>query len=168
MATSFKPVYLCNDDAQWVLLLWYAGDFVDRGAWGVETLVLLACWKWVLPNNIYLLRGNHESMYCTKYYGFHQELTAKYPKEAQVGFHQLHRHHSVVTRQTGGVSYLLVQLHDIAARHSCQGASLYMFSPVDCLHIIAFAGIVQDFQTLVCCLAIGSCDPGQDSGAAWW
>eukprot|EP00877_Chromochloris_zofingiensis_P012227 jgi/Chrzof1/7258/Cz02g16230.t1 len=22
-------------------------------------------------------------MYCTKYYGFHQELTAKYPKEAQ-------------------------------------------------------------------------------------
>jgi hypothetical protein len=40
---------------------WYlAGDFVDRGAWGVETLALLLAWKWLLPSNVYLIRGNHE------------------------------------------------------------------------------------------------------------
>jgi serine/threonine-protein phosphatase 5 len=35
----------------------FNGDYVDRGAWGVETLLLLAAWKWALPHNVYLLRG---------------------------------------------------------------------------------------------------------------
>jgi hypothetical protein len=53
-----------------LLLLRCAGDFVDRGAWGVETLAVLLAWKIALPRHVYLLRGNHESSYCTKYYGF--------------------------------------------------------------------------------------------------
>ncbi|GBF98615.1 hypothetical protein Rsub_10804 [Raphidocelis subcapitata] len=56
----------------------FNGDFVDRGAWGVETLALLLAWKVALPRHVFLLRGNHESTYCTKYYGFQGELTAKY------------------------------------------------------------------------------------------
>ncbi|KAF6259550.1 Metallo-dependent phosphatase-like protein [Scenedesmus sp. NREL 46B-D3] len=56
----------------------FNGDYVDRGAWGVETLLLLAAWKWALPNNVYLLRGNHEGAYCTKNYGFFAEVLAKY------------------------------------------------------------------------------------------
>jgi hypothetical protein len=35
----------------------FNGDYVDRGAWGVETLLLLAAWKWALPHNVFLLRG---------------------------------------------------------------------------------------------------------------
>lgn len=46
-----------------------AGDFVDRGAWGLETLMLLLAYKWLLPQNVYLLRGNHEASWCTKVYG---------------------------------------------------------------------------------------------------
>lgn len=54
-----------------------AGDFVDRGAWGLETLLLLAAWKLALPDRVLLLRGNHETATCSKLYGFYAELGAK-------------------------------------------------------------------------------------------
>jgi hypothetical protein len=38
------------------------GDYVDRGAWGVEVLVLLLAWKLCLPSNVWLTRGNHVSL----------------------------------------------------------------------------------------------------------
>lgn len=56
----------------------FNGDYVDRGAWGLETLVLLLGWKWTLPSNVFMLRGNHESTTCTSFYGFYSELLAKY------------------------------------------------------------------------------------------
>lgn len=61
------------------LFVWN-GDFVDRGAWGVELLAVLAAWKLALPAAVFLLRGNHESITCTKMYGFFQELQSKYGK----------------------------------------------------------------------------------------
>lgn len=60
------------------------GDFVDRGAWGVEVLALLMAYKWLLPHNVYLIRGNHESNIITQMYGFAAELKAKYGKSAKV------------------------------------------------------------------------------------
>lgn len=57
---------------------------MDRGAWGVETLTLLLTLKLALPGYIHLLRGNHESAMCTRYYGFMAELQAKYGKKAKV------------------------------------------------------------------------------------
>lgn len=36
---------------------------------GLETLVLLASWKLALPQQVFLLRGNHESATCTLAYG---------------------------------------------------------------------------------------------------
>uniref|UniRef100_K3YHZ5 Serine/threonine-protein phosphatase n=1 Tax=Setaria italica TaxID=4555 RepID=K3YHZ5_SETIT len=56
----------------------FNGDYVDRGAWGLETLLLLLAWKVLLPNCVFLLRGNHESKYCTSVYGFEREVMAKY------------------------------------------------------------------------------------------
>jgi len=56
----------------------FNGDFVDRGAWGIETLALLAAWRLAAPQHVTLLRGNHESATCTLVYGFHGELAAKY------------------------------------------------------------------------------------------
>ena len=53
---------------------------VDRGAWGLETLLLFCLYKISVPNRIYLLRGNHETATCTIMYGFKQELEAKYGK----------------------------------------------------------------------------------------
>lgn len=37
----------------------------------METLLLLLTYKWLLPHNVYLVRGNHESAYCTSWYGKH-------------------------------------------------------------------------------------------------
>ncbi|XP_078437984.1 serine/threonine phosphatase 7 [Wolffia australiana] len=56
----------------------FNGDYVDRGAWGLETFLLLLAWKIFIPHRVFLLRGNHESKYCTAVYGFEQEVRAKY------------------------------------------------------------------------------------------
>ncbi|KAL2905925.1 Serine/threonine-protein phosphatase 7 [Bienertia sinuspersici] len=56
----------------------FNGDYVDRGAWGLETFLLLLAWKILLPNRVFLLRGNHESKYCTSVYGFETEVMTKY------------------------------------------------------------------------------------------
>ncbi|CAN6476712.1 unnamed protein product [Victoria cruziana] len=56
----------------------FNGDYVDRGAWGLEVFLLLLAWKILLPLRVFLLRGNHESKYCTSVYGFEKEVMAKY------------------------------------------------------------------------------------------
>lgn len=55
----------------------FNGDFVDRGAWGLETFLLLAGWKLACPRHVFLLRGNHETALCSMVYGFKGELVAK-------------------------------------------------------------------------------------------
>ncbi len=42
----------------------FNGDFVDRGAWGLEVVLLLAALKVASPACVALVRGNHESLYC--------------------------------------------------------------------------------------------------------
>ena len=69
--TTLHPLCLC------------AGDFVDRGSWGLEVLMLLGAWQLALPQSVTLLRGNHESATCTAAYGFQGELMAKYGCDAQ-------------------------------------------------------------------------------------
>jgi hypothetical protein len=63
----------------------HAGDFVDRGSWGLEELLLLLAMKLTLPKRVFLLRGNHESSTCTRWYGFKGEVDAKFtPVELRV------------------------------------------------------------------------------------
>ncbi|KAM5547060.1 hypothetical protein ABKV19_001521 [Rosa sericea] len=59
----------------------FNGDYVDRGAWGLETFLILLAWKVLMPKSVYLLRGNHESKYCTSVYGFEKEVLVKYRDE---------------------------------------------------------------------------------------
>eukprot|EP00252_Welwitschia_mirabilis_P000271 TRINITY_DN1029_c0_g1_i4.p1 TRINITY_DN1029_c0_g1~~TRINITY_DN1029_c0_g1_i4.p1 ORF type:complete len:395 (-),score=59.49 TRINITY_DN1029_c0_g1_i4:415-1599(-) len=61
----------------------FNGDYVDRGAWGLETFLLLLAWKIALPHRVFLLRGNHESKFCTSVYGFEQEVMAKYEDQGK-------------------------------------------------------------------------------------
>lgn len=65
----------------------FNGDLVDRGSWGVELFLSVAVLKLADPSRYVMLRGNHESNWCTKMYGFKKELESKYPhKRRQQAF----------------------------------------------------------------------------------
>ena len=51
---------------------WYLfnGDFVDRGSFSVECIVILLIWKIIYPNTFHLNRGNHETKSMNSIYGY--------------------------------------------------------------------------------------------------
>jgi serine/threonine-protein phosphatase 2B catalytic subunit len=48
----------------------FLGDYVDRGAFNLETLTLLLFFKLRYPDAIHLLRGNHECRTMTSIFNF--------------------------------------------------------------------------------------------------
>lgn len=56
----------------------FLGDYVDRGKFCIETLTLVLTFKIAYPNNVFLLRGNHEGRTMTTYYNFKMECEKKY------------------------------------------------------------------------------------------
>lgn len=56
----------------------FLGDYVDRGAHSIETIMLLAILKLKYPTKITLIRGNHEARKTTQDYGFYTECQVKY------------------------------------------------------------------------------------------
>ncbi|OIW03768.1 hypothetical protein TanjilG_30044 [Lupinus angustifolius] len=56
----------------------FNGNYVDKGAWGIEVFLVLLAWKVLMPHRVYLLRGNHETRYCTARHGFKKEVWTKY------------------------------------------------------------------------------------------
>jgi diadenosine tetraphosphatase ApaH/serine/threonine PP2A family protein phosphatase len=56
----------------------FMGDYVDRGRFSLNTILLLATYKLENPTGFFLLRGNHESRSITQQYGFHREIGTNY------------------------------------------------------------------------------------------
>ena len=54
------------------------GDFVDRGKNSIETMCLLLAYKIRYPNQLFLIRGNHECEKITRTYGFYEECRKRY------------------------------------------------------------------------------------------
>uniref|UniRef100_A0A1J3EXQ7 Serine/threonine-protein phosphatase 7 long form-like protein n=1 Tax=Noccaea caerulescens TaxID=107243 RepID=A0A1J3EXQ7_NOCCA len=69
-----------NEDQFYV----FNGNYVDKGAWGLETFLLLLSWKVFLPERVFLLRGSHESESCSSLYGFKNEVLTKYGDKGAV------------------------------------------------------------------------------------
>ncbi|OXB71678.1 UNVERIFIED_CONTAM: hypothetical protein H355_016804 [Colinus virginianus] len=56
----------------------FNGDFVDRGSFSVECILLLYAAKLAYPQHFHLTRGNHETVELNKLYGFKGEMIHKY------------------------------------------------------------------------------------------
>lgn len=63
--------------------LLFLGDYTDRGKWGIETIYTVLRLKIENPDQVFMVRGNHEDIDINARYGFAKELYQKYGSDAK-------------------------------------------------------------------------------------
>lgn len=56
----------------------FLGDLVDRGSLSIETVTLVLLAKVLYPNNVYIIRGNHEFVQMGHQFGFENEIIERF------------------------------------------------------------------------------------------
>ena len=70
----------------------FNGDYIDRGLFGVETIITLMAFKILYPNHFFMNRGNHEDISVNNRYGFQIEVVYdKYDSEVYDYFSEFFR-----------------------------------------------------------------------------
>ena len=59
----------------------FLGDFVDRGSFSVEVILLIFALKINYPKTVNIIRGNHECRQMTSFFNFRNECIYKYDQE---------------------------------------------------------------------------------------
>lgn len=67
----------------------FLGDYVDRGIFGLECMMLLIAIKLNFPKKFMLLRGNHESRNMTESFTFREEVINRFDNEVYDAFMDL-------------------------------------------------------------------------------
>lgn len=71
----------------------FNGDYIDRGAFGVETIITLMAFKILYPNHFFMNRGNHEDINVNNRYGFKIEVAFdKYDSDVYDYFSEFFRY----------------------------------------------------------------------------
>lgn len=63
----------------------FLGDYIDRGQYSLEVVLSLCKLKYLFPNNVFLLRGNHEAFdyFPFSSFSFPEEIKAKFGNEGE-------------------------------------------------------------------------------------
>jgi serine/threonine-protein phosphatase 2B catalytic subunit len=67
----------------------FMGDYVDRGIFGLECMMLLISIKINFPKKFILLRGNHESRNMTESFTFREEVVNRFDNQVYEAFMEL-------------------------------------------------------------------------------
>lgn len=62
----------------------FLGNYVDRGAYNLETICLLMALKLKYPKQIFLLRGNHEDKNVNRHLGFGDECAKRLGEDINI------------------------------------------------------------------------------------
>jgi diadenosine tetraphosphatase ApaH/serine/threonine PP2A family protein phosphatase len=123
----------------------FLGDYIDRGDYSIEVMLILYSLKVLFSENIYLLRGNHESAQISAYYGFKSDclkfLSGRTYRKFLKSFREL-PYAAVLNRAVfcvhGGLSPHLTELSQISElpkpSESCEsllGNDLVWSDPLD-------------------------------------
>lgn len=82
LLTIFEMAGEPTPDNQFLFL----GDYVDRGNFGTECMLLLLAYKINDPTCMFLIRGNHECRHITAFFNFKNECLYKYDKKVYDSF----------------------------------------------------------------------------------